>query len=80
MKVEATPSDLGTSLVLGQQNIEVGIPRGGTLELQPATRKDGSLLPGHVRALVRAKNGAALRELTLDEREVPRPVSVEREL
>ena len=37
-------------------------------------------MPGHVRAVVRNASGVALKELTLDERDVPRPVSIERNL
>jgi hypothetical protein len=78
--VESEPSDLGSQLTVGQQSIEVGIPRGGSIEFSRALRPDGSRIDGHVRALVRKADGTALRELTIDDRDVARPLSVDRAL
>jgi hypothetical protein len=78
--VESEPSDLGSLLTVGRQNIEVGVPRGGSIAFSRAIRPDGTRMEGHVRVLVCKADGTPIKELTVDDRDVARPVSVERSL
>ncbi len=80
MILDVTPCDIGSTMVAGQQGIDVDVPAGGSVELSAASRPDGSPMPGHVRLLVRNKAGAEHMEFVLDERAVARPLSVQRKL
>ncbi len=80
MIVETHSADLGGTLRVGQQGIDIDVPSGGTVELSRAVDASGHPRDGFVCAVVRNSIGAATRELTLDERDVARPISVEREL
>ena len=74
MKVHTERCDVGTTLIVGQQDIDIPIPRGGLVELEAGPK------PGHYKALVKRGDGRPMVEYTLDERNVPRPVSTSAQL